>query len=120
VNKIEGGRHLLQSRATYNGVRTNTAEYLNTNYKETQFVNTVTSHESNQPNINFGIKTPEKVAEEFNHSNENNDTKKEGIKYTNARLTETLEKKWESKLIIHEQYIRNMDKQLISEEGTFL
>jgi hypothetical protein len=82
VNKIEGGRLLLQSRATYNGERTNTEEYLNTNYKENQFVNTVTSYESNQPNMNLGIKTPEKVAEEFNHSNENYDRKKEGIKYS--------------------------------------
>ena len=80
---------MLQTEATYKGEITNTAEHLNTKYKENQSVNTVTS---NQPNMNSAIKTPAKVAEELNHSNENNATKKEGIKYTNARLRETLEK----------------------------
>jgi hypothetical protein len=42
--------------------------------------------------MNSAIKTPAKVAEKLNHSHENNATKKEGIKYTNARLRETLEK----------------------------
>jgi hypothetical protein len=71
--------------ATYKGEITNTAEYLNTKYKEIQFVNTVTSHESNQPNMHSAIKTPAKDVEELNHSNENNATKKEWINYTNAR-----------------------------------
>jgi len=77
---------LLQTEATYKGEIKNTAEYPNTKYKENQFVNTVTSHESNQPNMNSAIKTPAKVVGELNHSDENNATKKEGIKYTNARL----------------------------------
>ena len=67
---------MLQAEATYKGEITNTAEHLNTKYKETQSVNTVTSYESNQPNTNSAIKTPTKVAEELNHSNENNATKK--------------------------------------------
>ena len=83
---------MLRTEATYKGERTNTAEHLNTKYKENQFVNIVTSHESNQPNTNSAITTPAKVAEELNHSNENNATKKEGIQHTNARLRETLEK----------------------------
>ena len=36
-----------------------------------------------------------------------------------AKLAEVLKKKWESK-VLHGQYIRNMDSQLISEEDTFL
>ena len=35
-----------------------------------------------------------------------------------AKLAEVLTKKWESK-VIHGQYVRNMDIQLISEEDTF-
>jgi hypothetical protein len=110
---------LLRTEATYKGEKTNTAEYLNTKYKENQFINTDTSHENNQPNMNSAIKTPANVVEELNHSNENNATKKEGIKYTNERLRETLEKQWESK-IMHGRYIRSIDKQLINEEDTFL
>jgi hypothetical protein len=37
--------------------------------------------------MNLAIETPAKVSEELNHSYEKNYTKKEGIKYTNARLT---------------------------------
>ena len=36
-----------------------------------------------------------------------------------AKLAEVLKKKWESKLM-HGQYIRNMGRQLISDEDTFL
>ena len=36
-----------------------------------------------------------------------------------ANLAEVLKKKWESK-VMHGQYIRNMDRQLISEEDAFL
>jgi hypothetical protein len=42
----------------------NVVEYLNT--KEDQFVNTVKSHESSQPDMNSTIKTAGKVAEELN------------------------------------------------------
>ena len=37
---------------TYKAEIINIAEYLNTKYKEDQFVNNVKSHKSNQPNIN--------------------------------------------------------------------
>ena len=36
-----------------------------------------------------------------------------------AKLAEVLKKTWESK-VMHGQYVRNMDIQLISEEDTFL
>jgi hypothetical protein len=38
---------------------------------------------------------------------------------TKGRLREVLKKKWKNK-VMHRQYIRNMDRQLISEEDTFL
>jgi len=66
---------LLQTEAAYKGEITSTAEHLNTKYKENQSVNTLTSYESNQPNMNSAIKTPE---EELNHSNETQKCHKKG------------------------------------------
>jgi hypothetical protein len=40
---------LLQNEATFEPDLVNIAEYLNTQYKEETFVNTVESHESYQP-----------------------------------------------------------------------
>jgi hypothetical protein len=40
-----------------------------------------------------------KVAEELNQSYQNSDIKEEGIQHIKARLGESLEKKWESKII---------------------
>jgi Ni,Fe-hydrogenase III component G len=45
--------------------------------------------------------------------------KQDGIQNTKARLAESLKEKWENK-VMHAQYIRSIDKQLISEEDTFL
>jgi hypothetical protein len=45
--------------------------------------------------------------------------KQEGIQQTKARLGEVLKNKWKNK-VMHGQYIRNIDRQLISEEDTFL
>jgi len=45
--------------------------------------------------------------------------KQEGIQHTKARLREVLKNKWKNK-VMHGQYIRNIDRQLISEEDTFL
>jgi Tfp pilus assembly protein PilO len=47
------------------------------------------------------------------------DAKQEGIQQTKARLGEVLKNKWKNK-VMHGQYIRNIDGQLISEEDTFL
>jgi len=44
---------------------------------------------------------------------------KQGIQHTKARLGESLKKKWQKK-VMHGQYVRNIDRQLISEEDTFL
>jgi hypothetical protein len=92
---------------------------LNTNYKEEQFVNIVKCHESTQPNMNLIIKTAAKITEELSQPNEKSDTKQDGIQHKKARLGESVKKKWKNK-VMHGQYIRNVDRQLISEEDTFL
>ena len=94
-------------------------KHLNTNYKEDQFVNIVKSQESTQPNMNSIIKTAAKITEELSQPDEKSDSKQDGIQYTKARLGESLKKKWKNK-VLHGQYFRNTDRQLISEEDTFL
>ena len=46
LKKKEEGRGLVQFAAAYKAETINIAEYLNTNYKEDQFVNIVKNHES--------------------------------------------------------------------------
>ena len=82
---------------TYKAGIINIAEYLNTKYTEGQFVNIVKSHESSQPNMNSTIKVEAKVAEDLGQSNENSDTKKEGIQYIKAKLGELLKKNEKAK-----------------------
>ena len=43
---------MVQVEAAYKADIINIAEYLNTNYKDDQFVNIVRNHESTQPNMN--------------------------------------------------------------------
>ena len=64
VKRKEGGRGLVQIEAAYKAEIINIVEYLNTNYKEDQFVNTLKSHESTQPNMNSTLKIAAKTAEE--------------------------------------------------------
>jgi hypothetical protein len=45
--------------------------------------------------------------------------KQDGIQNIKARSAESLKEKWENK-VMHGQHIRSIDKQLISEEDTFL
>ena len=45
--------------------------------------------------------------------------KSDGTQHTKARLREVLKEKWKNK-VMHGQYIRNIDRQHISEEDTFL
>jgi hypothetical protein len=91
---------------------------LNTKYVADQFLNVVKNYESNQPNTNSTIKAAANVAEELNQSNENSETKSEGIQHTKTKLGESLKKKWESE-VKNGQYIRRTDRQLISQEFTF-
>jgi hypothetical protein len=69
--------------------------------------------------MNSTVKAAAKIIDELSQSNENNDMKQDGIQNTKARLAEFLREKWEKK-VMHGQYIRSIDKQLISEEDTFL
>jgi len=69
--------------------------------------------------MNSVIKTAAKIKEELSQPNEKSDTKQDGIQHTKARLGESLKKKWKNK-VMHGQCIRNIDRQLISEEDTFL
>ena len=69
--------------------------------------------------MNSIIRTAAKIAEELSQPNEKSDAKQEGIQHTKARLKDVLKNKWKNK-VMHGQYIRNIDRQLISEEDTFL
>jgi hypothetical protein len=64
-------------------------------------------------------KTAAKIADELSQANEKHDAKQEGTQHTKARLGEVLKNKWKNK-VINGHYIRNIDRQLISEEDAFL
>jgi len=89
-------------------LRVNITEYLNTKYKEDQFVNMVKVHESKQPNMNSILKSAARILEELNQLNGMNDAKQDGMQHRKGRLGEVLKKKWKNK-VMHRQYIRNMD-----------
>jgi len=69
--------------------------------------------------MNSIIKTAAKITEELSQPNKKSDAKQDGIQHTKARLGESVKKKWKNK-VTHGHYIRNIDRQLISEEDTFL
>ena len=69
--------------------------------------------------MNSLIKTATKITEDLSQPNEKSDAKQDGIQQTKARLGESVRKKWKNK-VMHGQYFRNMDRQLISEEDTLL
>jgi len=119
VKRKEGGRGLVQVEAAYKAEIINIAEYLNTKHKEDHSVNAVKVHESTEPNMNSILKSAAKITEELSQLNEKNDAKQDEMQHTKGRLGEVLKKKWKNK-VMHEQYIRNMDRQLISEENTFI
>ena len=52
VKRKEGGGGLMQVEAACKAEIINTAEYLNTNYKNDQLLNTVKNHENTQPAMN--------------------------------------------------------------------
>ena len=94
VTRKEGERGPVQIEAAYKAEIINIAEYLNTNYKEDQFVNIVKIHERTQPNMNSIIKTAAEITDEIGRTKEKNDAKQDGIQHTGARLGESLKKKW--------------------------
>ena len=69
--------------------------------------------------MNSIIKTPAKITEELNQPNEKSDAKQDGIQHIKARLGESLKREWKNK-VLHGQYIRNIDRQFISKEDSFL
>jgi DNA-binding transcriptional regulator LsrR (DeoR family) len=75
VKRKEGGKVLVQVKASYKAEITSTAEYLNTNYKVDQVVNIVKSYECTQPTMNSIIKTAAKITEELSEPNEKSDAK---------------------------------------------
>ena len=69
--------------------------------------------------MNSIIKTAEKIEEELSQPNEKSDAKQDEIQHTTSSLGESLKKEWKN-TVMHGQYIRNIDRQLISEKDTFL
>jgi len=69
--------------------------------------------------MNSIIKTAAKITGELNQPNEKSDSKQDGIQHIKVGLGESLKKKLKN-TVMHGQYIRNIDRQLISEEDTFL
>ena len=65
VKRKEGGRGLMQVVAAYEAYIINNADYLNTNYKNDQFINTVQHHESTQPTMNSVIRLATKIKEDI-------------------------------------------------------
>jgi hypothetical protein len=59
--KRKGGRGLLQIEATYKTNIIIIAEYLNTKYKEDQFVNIVESHKICHLNVTSAIKRQQRL-----------------------------------------------------------
>ena len=69
--------------------------------------------------MNSIIKTATKITENLSQPNEKSNAKQDGIQHTTARLGESLKQKWKNK-VMHRQYVRNIDRQFIGEEDTFL
>jgi hypothetical protein len=69
--------------------------------------------------MNSILKSAAKIIEELSQLNGKYEAKQDEMQHTKGRLGEALKKKWKNK-VMHGQYIRNMDRQFISEEGTFL
>jgi hypothetical protein len=69
--------------------------------------------------MNSITKVSAKITEDLSQINGKNDAKQDEIQHTKAKLGEGLKKNLGNEAM-HGQYIRSIDRQLISEEGTFL
>jgi hypothetical protein len=69
--------------------------------------------------MNLIIKSAAKIIDKLNRFNGKSDAKQDEIQHMKARLGLVLKKKWKNK-VMHRQYIRNVDRQLIGEGDTFL
>ena len=74
----------------------------------------IVEYESTQPNTNSVLKLATNIIEELSQLH----VKSDGTQHTKARLREVLKEKSKNK-VMHGQYVRNIDRQLISEEDTF-
>ena len=119
VRRKGGGRGLMQVEAAYKAEIINTADYLNTNYKNDQFINIVQQHESTQPTMNSVIWLVAKIKEELGLLQDQRDAKQEDNQHMKAKLAEVLKKKQENK-VMQGQYLTVINRQLIHEEYTFL
>jgi hypothetical protein len=69
--------------------------------------------------VNSIIKLVAEITEDLSQLNGKNDAKQDEIQHTKAKLGEVLKKNWKNKAM-NGQYIWNIDRQLFSEEDTFL
>jgi dGTP triphosphohydrolase len=69
--------------------------------------------------MNSTIKLAVKIMEELRQPNVKSDVKKDGMQHTKATLGEVLKEKWKNEAM-QGQYIRNINRQFISEEDTLL
>ena len=69
--------------------------------------------------MNLVIRLAAKIKEELVLLQEQRESKQEDKKHIKAKLAEALKKKWENK-VMHGQYLRGIERQLIHEEDTFL
>ena len=107
VKRREGGRELVQIEVAYKTEIINIAEYLNTNYKEDQFVNIVKSHESTQPNMNSIIKMAAKTTEELSQPNEKTDAQQDRIQHIKRKIGSVPKQKMEKQSnaqAVHQKY----------------
>ena len=103
VKRKGGGRGFIQVEEAYKAEMNNIAEYLNTNFKDDQFVNIVKNHESTQPNMNSALKLATKIIEELSQHH----VKSDGTQHTKARLREVFKRKMEKQgnvWAIHKKY----------------
>jgi hypothetical protein len=70
--------------------------------------------------MNSTIKTAVKTVEELSQSNKNSNTEREDIYHTKGGLGESLKENGNSEYVIHGQYMRRINIQLVSEEDSFL
>jgi hypothetical protein len=82
VKRKKGERGLVQVEAAYKAEIINIAEYLNTKYKEDQFVKIVKVDESTQPNMNSILKSAAKIIEELSQLTGKNDAKQDEMQQT--------------------------------------
>jgi hypothetical protein len=114
VKKKEGGIGLVQVEAAYKTQIINIAEYHRIKYKGDQIVNIIKKHERTQQNMNSIVKQAAMITEKLSQLDGKNNAKQVEIQRMKAKWGEVLKWNWKNKAM-HQQYIRNVDRQLTSE-----